>query len=102
MENIEIVYLLGVCKYHLGLYNEAIKAFTSVLLKDDHYRKNVYLFLAIAYKKINEVDDSLLTLTKAIAYYPKYYDAIILRAKILSKQKRYYDSIEDLNKCIKI
>lgn len=35
-------------------------------------------------------------------YYPKYFDALILRAKILSKQHRYYDSLEDLNKCLKI
>ena len=34
--------------------------------------------------------------------YPKYYDAIILRSKILSKQKRYHDAIEDLNRCIKL
>jgi tetratricopeptide (TPR) repeat protein len=26
----------------------------------------------------------------------------VLRAKILAKQKRFYDAIEDLNKCIKI
>lgn len=32
-------------------------------------------------------------LTKAISFYPKYYDALVLRAKILSKQKRYYDAI---------
>lgn len=29
-------------------------------------------------------------------------DVLVLRAKILMKQKRFYDAIEDLNKCIKI
>ena len=37
-----------------------------------------------------------------MAFYPKYYDALFLRAKILSKQKRYYDAMEDLNKCMKL
>lgn len=41
-------------------------------------------------------------LTKALNFYPKYYDALILRAKLLAKLKRYYDSLEDLNKCIKL
>lgn len=58
--NIEVLYLLGVCKYHLERFEEAIKIFINVLVKDDHYRKNVYLFLAISYKKINEIEDSLL------------------------------------------
>lgn len=49
----EVLYLFGVCKYHLEFYLEAIKIFKSLLLKDDHYRKNVYLFLAISYKKTN-------------------------------------------------
>ncbi len=30
---------------------------------------------------------------KGIKIYPKYIDLLILRAKILAKQKRYYDSI---------
>lgn len=41
-------------------------------------------------------------LTDALHFYPKYFDALILRAKILSKLHRYYDSLEDLNKTLKI
>jgi hypothetical protein len=41
-------------------------------------------------------------LTDALEYYPKYFDALVLRAKILSKLHRYYDSLEDLNKSLKI
>jgi tetratricopeptide (TPR) repeat protein len=35
-------------------------------------------------------------------YYPKYFDALILRAKILCRQHRFYDALEDLNKSLKI
>lgn len=41
-------------------------------------------------------------LTNALQYFPKYFDALILRAKILSKLHRYYDALEDLNKSLKI
>ncbi len=44
----------------------------------------------------------LTQLSRALNLYPKYSDALILRAKLLSKLKRYYDAIEDLNKCIKL
>jgi tetratricopeptide (TPR) repeat protein len=69
---------------------------------DQEYRKNVYLFLGIAYKKLFMIEEALLVLGKALTLYPKYLDVLLLRAKILSKQKRFYDSVEDLNKCIKI
>jgi len=41
-------------------------------------------------------------LTEALQFYPKYFDALILRAKILSKLHRYYDALEDLNKTLKL
>lgn len=47
------------------------------------------------------IEEALLVLSKALSIYPKYLDVLLLRAKILIKQKRFYDSIEDLNKCIK-
>lgn len=43
------------------MYDEVIKSLTAVLLRDDHYRKNVYLFLAIAEKKMGNCEDSILT-----------------------------------------
>ncbi len=44
----------------------------------------------------------LIQLTNALHFFPKYFDALILRAKILSKLHRYYDALEDLNKSLKI
>lgn len=93
--------MLGVCFFHLEDYEEVIKYLSDIIIKDEDYRKNVYLFLAISYKKLQMIDEALLTLSKTLSLYPKYTDALILRAKILAKQKRYYDAIEDLTKCIK-
>lgn len=47
------------------------------------------------------IEESLLVLSKALDLFPKYVDVLLLRAKILSKQKRFYDAVEDLNKCIR-
>lgn len=44
----------------------------------------------------------IIQLTDSLHYYPKYFDALILRAKILSKLHRFYDALEDLNKSLKI
>ena len=50
-DNVEALYLLGVSTFHLEDYENCIKCLSNVLMRDDHYRKNVYLFLGIAYKK---------------------------------------------------
>ena len=57
----EALYLLGVSTFHLEDFENCIKCLTNVLLRDDHYRKNVYLFLAISYKKTGLIDEAILT-----------------------------------------
>ena len=86
----------------MGVYEKVVQELTQVIGLDQEYRKNVYLFLGIAYKKLFLIEEALLVLGKALNLYPKYLDVLLLRAKILSKQKRFYDSVEDLNKCIKL
>jgi tetratricopeptide (TPR) repeat protein len=98
----ECHYLTGVCYFHLGVYEKVVQELTQVIGLDEEYRKNVYLFLGIAYKKLSMIEEALLVLGKALNLYPKYLDVLLLRAKILSKQKRFYDSVEDLHKCIKL
>ena len=53
--NIEVLYLLGICNFHLEKYHECIKYLNTVLLKDDSYRKNVFFFIAISYKRIDDI-----------------------------------------------
>ncbi len=64
--SIELLYLLGVCTFHLEHYEEVIKYLTAVVSQDDQYRKNVYLFLAIAYKKVLMIDEALQTVIKIV------------------------------------
>ena len=57
--NLEILYLLGICSFHLENYEQTIKYFNEVLIRDDGYRRNVFFFLAIAYKRINNISSAL-------------------------------------------
>ena len=56
-------------------------------------------FFLISFISGNQI---VIQLTNALHFFPKYFDALILRAKILSKLHRYYDALEDLNKSLKI
>ena len=89
----ELYYLIGVCYFHLNSYENVVKYLSEILLKDENYKKNMYLFLSISYKKLNLIDEAFLIMGKGIKTHPKYVDLILLRAKLLTKQKRYYDSI---------
>ena len=77
--------MIGVCHFHLNSYENVVHELTQVIVLDQEYRKNVYLFLGIAYKKLNMIEEALLVLGKALSLYPKYMDVLLLRAKILSK-----------------
>lgn len=59
-KNLEAMYLMGVCAFHLEHYQEAIINFTNLLAQDNQYRKNAYLFLAISHKKCLAFEESLL------------------------------------------
>lgn len=46
-------YFLAISYLGTSQYEKAIKEFQSVLSQDSKYRKNIYLLLAISYKKTN-------------------------------------------------
>ena len=98
--SVEVMYLLGICSFHLENYHEAIRLLNSVLLKDDAYRKNVFFFLAIAYKRINDIESAVQILTITIGKSPKNYEALLFRGKLFSREKKYLDAIADFNRCM--
>lgn len=58
--------------------------------------------IAIAQKKLNDIGSAVKTLSKAIAKYPKYYDAFIYRGKLYVKTKRYDKALYDFNMAIEL
>ncbi|KAL4437922.1 hypothetical protein ABPG74_001093 [Tetrahymena malaccensis] len=97
---LESQYLLGVCYLSSSQYQKAIEQFCDLLEKNEHYKRNVYLLIAIAYKKTNTIDAAIQILRKAIQQYPKYYDAFIYRGKLQVKMKRFDKAISDFDNAI--
>lgn len=101
-DDAETNYLLGICYFHLGNFQECIEYLTNAAHKNDHNKKNLYFFLSIAYKRIGDTEGALRVLNLAVDKSPQSYDAILFRGKLLLKQKKYLEAIEDFKQCIKI
>ncbi len=78
--------------------------------QNPNFKKIVYLILSIAYRRVNELNSSLKTLSKGISKYPKFTEAYIARGQLLLLLKRYliflnhrYDkALLDFNLVIKL
>lgn len=61
--NAEARYLIGVCHLSKAEYNEAIENLTLLLQHQPLYKRNAYVLLAIAYKKLARMNDALQIVT---------------------------------------
>lgn len=52
-------YLLGVCLLGRCEYERSAKEFLSVLERNPVYKKNVYLLLSIAFKKLDNISGAI-------------------------------------------
>lgn len=76
-DNIEALYIVGLCASMLEKHELTIKYFETLILLEPKYKKNVYLFLSIAYKKSNKMDLSFNVLNKAIKLFDNFYEAYV-------------------------
>jgi hypothetical protein len=44
---------------------------------DPKYKKTVYLFLSLSYKKIGDKESGIIILDKAVKNFPKFYEAYV-------------------------
>jgi len=70
--------------------------------KCSNFKRNMYLLCAIAYKKIDDIDNAISILHKATLVFPKYYDAHIYRGKLLAKLKNFDCALKDFNAAIRL
>jgi tetratricopeptide (TPR) repeat protein len=75
---------------------------SNLINKNDDHKKNIYFFLSIAYKRIGDTDSALRILNIAIDKIPKYYDALLFRGKLLAKQRKYLEAVDDFKACVKL
>ena len=76
-DNIEALYIVGLCASMLEKHELTIKYFETLIILEPKYKKNVYLFLSIAYKKSNKMDMSFSVLNKAIKLFENFYEAYV-------------------------
>ncbi|EAS02746.2 tetratricopeptide repeat protein (macronuclear) [Tetrahymena thermophila SB210] len=100
--NLELNYLLGVCYLGKTEYERAVKEFLTVMEKNPNYRKNIYLLISIAFKKLDNIPSAIRMLSKVLQNHPKYYDAYIYRGKLFIKEKKWDKAEQDFNNAISI
>lgn len=75
--NLDALYIVGLSSSMLDRHEFTIKHFENLLSLHPNYKKNVYLFLSIAYKKIGKIESSFNVLTKALKLFEDFFEAYV-------------------------
>jgi tetratricopeptide (TPR) repeat protein len=86
--NLDALYIVGLSSSMLDRQEFTINHFESLLSLHPTYKKNVYLFLSIAYKKIGKVDTSFDVLTRALKLFEDFFEAYVFFYKSLDIQRQ--------------
>lgn len=78
-----------------GEFEKGINVFYEIMEEQPDYRKNVYLLTAIAYKKLDRLDSSILILTRGLKHFPEDYDCLVYRAKLHMRMADYEQAAAD-------
>lgn len=77
---LDALYIVGLSASMLDRHDLTIKYFESLLKLQPLYKKNVYLFLSIGYKKTANIEKSFEILNRALRLYPKFFEAFVSSA----------------------
>ncbi len=98
-KNSNYYYNLGMASLSSGNYAKAISDFKMAILKYP-YNYKAYDKLAIAYANVNDFQNALKNINKAISIKPDYYQGLLDKANILELSGHKEEAIKVLNKCI--
>jgi tetratricopeptide (TPR) repeat protein len=99
-KSVNTLYVMGLSACMLHNHELTISSFKRILLIDPLYKKNMYLFISIAYKKLNDADNAIQILSEAIEHFPNFYEAYIYRGKLYLKKREVKNSIKDFGNSI--
>lgn len=100
--SVNTLYVMGLSACMLHRHELTISSFKKILNVDPLYKKNMYLFISIAYKKMNDQENAIGILTEAINHFPNFYEAYIYRGKLYLKKKDLKNSINDFTTSIEL
>jgi tetratricopeptide (TPR) repeat protein len=89
--------MLGVSYLSMNKFERAAACLNLVINQSPTYKKNLFLLLAICYKKLDKIVKALECISGAFDHYPDYLDAYIYRAKLHMKLKQYSEALSDFN-----
>lgn len=75
--NLDALYIVGLSSSMLDRHEFTIRHFETLLNLHPSYKKNVYLFLSIAYKKIGDLESSFEVLNKALQLFENFFEAYV-------------------------
>lgn len=70
-------YIVGLSASMLDQHKKTIQNFEKLVLIDPIYKKTVYLFLSLSFKKLGDKESGINILDKAIKHFPKFYEAYV-------------------------
>ncbi|KAM3146723.1 hypothetical protein pb186bvf_001253 [Paramecium bursaria] len=100
--NPEARYLIALCDLSKQDYQDAINQLQQLIQQQPLFKRNAYILLAIALKKVNNHTQALNTLTLAIKQFNKYFDAYIYRGKLYLKAQQWEKALKDFQSAIEI
>lgn len=70
-------YIVGLSASMLDQHQKTVYNFEKLVGMDPKYKKTVYLFLSLSYKKLGDKASGISILDKAIKHFPKFYEAFV-------------------------
>ncbi|CAD8108767.1 unnamed protein product [Paramecium sonneborni] len=100
--NPEALYISGLCYMSLDQEEKYIEQFQTLIKIFPTFKRTVYMYLALAFRKNNNINDAINVITLGINQFNRYFEALIFRAKLFLKQKNYDKAIKDYNSAMQI
>ena len=101
-DNMDALYILGLSSSMLNLHSQSVEYFERLIDKYPRYKRSIYLFLSISYKKLGDYKNGIKSLEKALKIFPDFYEALIYKGKLFLKQKKYRSAIEEFEYAINV
>lgn len=101
-ENLEGLYLRGMCLYKLRNYRAAIPDFLKVITSDANFNKFAYYLAAVCSERLNDIVTAIRYISKSIYHFPRFTQGFLLRGKLYNIQQRYDKALSDFHKALAI
>jgi tetratricopeptide (TPR) repeat protein len=70
-------YIVGLSASMLDQHQKTIQNFEKLVALEPKYKKTVYLFLSLSFKKLGDKESGISILDKAVKHFPKFYEAYV-------------------------